>query len=289
MLIHEVCKLCSLTKKAVEYYEKQGLVRPEVGDNGYRSYSDKDVAVLKEIALLRRLGLGVPEIKKVLSSHNKPQTLNQINYAMELKKRRIAEQQQAIERLIDNYDVDQSMNDLRSGLDRALTIQEKLVQSFPGAYGMYLSMHFGRFLHERADRPEQEQAYAEIVDFLDNAELPTETEQLLEQLVPRMASEDIEQMEQAFLEALDDPERYMADHQDSLERYIAHRTSEEYLSSPAHQLRQALLEFQHNSGYDTFIANLKIVSPSYCEYADKLKKANELLLEKYPQMGQLEE
>ncbi|GIP31587.1 MerR family transcriptional regulator [Paenibacillus sp. J2TS4] len=54
MLIHEVCKKCSLTKKAIEYYEKQGLVHPEVGGNGYRNYSDKDLSLLKEISVLRR-------------------------------------------------------------------------------------------------------------------------------------------------------------------------------------------------------------------------------------------
>ena len=28
MLIKEVCKECGLTRKAVEYYEKQGLIQP---------------------------------------------------------------------------------------------------------------------------------------------------------------------------------------------------------------------------------------------------------------------
>lgn len=32
MLINEVCKRCGLTKKAIEYYEEQGLTRPQIYD-----------------------------------------------------------------------------------------------------------------------------------------------------------------------------------------------------------------------------------------------------------------
>ena len=30
MLINEVCKRCGLTKKAIEYYEEQGLTHPQI-------------------------------------------------------------------------------------------------------------------------------------------------------------------------------------------------------------------------------------------------------------------
>lgn len=36
MLINEVCKKCSLTQKAIEYYIEQGLVIPVIQENGYR-------------------------------------------------------------------------------------------------------------------------------------------------------------------------------------------------------------------------------------------------------------
>ena len=49
MLIKDVCKECKLTKKAVEYYEQEGLISPRVEDNGYRNYSDEDISLLKEI------------------------------------------------------------------------------------------------------------------------------------------------------------------------------------------------------------------------------------------------
>ena len=66
MRIREVCKACGLTKKAVEYYAAQGLVRPAVSENGYRDFSAADVGRLEKIALLRRLDLPVARIRAVL-------------------------------------------------------------------------------------------------------------------------------------------------------------------------------------------------------------------------------
>lgn len=68
MLINEVCKKCSLTKKAVEYYIEQGLVAPIMQENGYRSFTEEDVERLKKISILRSLDLSVADIRDVLSS-----------------------------------------------------------------------------------------------------------------------------------------------------------------------------------------------------------------------------
>ena len=64
MLIHEVAKRCNITKKAIQYYVEQGLVVPEVLENGYGDFSETDVEVLKKVSLYRCLGLSVSEIKK---------------------------------------------------------------------------------------------------------------------------------------------------------------------------------------------------------------------------------
>lgn len=51
MLINAVCKECSVTKKAVEYYIEQGLISPIVQENGYREFSEEDVRQLKKISI----------------------------------------------------------------------------------------------------------------------------------------------------------------------------------------------------------------------------------------------
>ncbi|MCX7695899.1 MAG: MerR family transcriptional regulator [Caloramator sp.] len=53
MYIKEVCKECKLTKKAIEYYEQQGLIAPIIEDNGYRNYTDDDILFLKEVGSLK--------------------------------------------------------------------------------------------------------------------------------------------------------------------------------------------------------------------------------------------
>ena len=71
MLINEVCKKCKLTKKAIEYYEEQRLIQPQVLENGYRDFSDSEIEQLKKIAVLRKLGLSVSDIQTVLNGKNK--------------------------------------------------------------------------------------------------------------------------------------------------------------------------------------------------------------------------
>lgn len=42
MQITELCKKCGVTKKAVEYYCKKGLLQPQIMENGYRVFTDAD-------------------------------------------------------------------------------------------------------------------------------------------------------------------------------------------------------------------------------------------------------
>ena len=51
----------------IRYYEAQGLLTPQRAKNGYREYSEADLAVLEKIKLLRRLGVGVEELRQLRS------------------------------------------------------------------------------------------------------------------------------------------------------------------------------------------------------------------------------
>ncbi|MBQ3559542.1 MAG: MerR family transcriptional regulator [Agathobacter sp.] len=67
MKINEIENQLGLSRANVRYYEKEGLLSPERKDNGYREYSEKDIAILKKIIIFRKLGLSLPEIKEILS------------------------------------------------------------------------------------------------------------------------------------------------------------------------------------------------------------------------------
>ena len=56
-----------ITSKNIRFYEDQGLVNPERADNGYREYHKEDVECLKQIKLLRKIGVPIEDIKLLLS------------------------------------------------------------------------------------------------------------------------------------------------------------------------------------------------------------------------------
>ena len=47
----------------IRYYEAEGLLTPQRLKNGYRSYSEEDLAQLEKIKLLRRLGIGIEALR----------------------------------------------------------------------------------------------------------------------------------------------------------------------------------------------------------------------------------
>ncbi len=67
MKIKQVEELVGITSKNIRFYEEQGLLSPERAENGYREYHQEHVDTLKKIKLLRKLGVSVEEIKRVLT------------------------------------------------------------------------------------------------------------------------------------------------------------------------------------------------------------------------------
>ena len=63
MDIKEVEKNLSVTRANIRYYEKEGLISPVRKKNNYRDYSDEDIAELKKVLVLRKIGFSVKEIK----------------------------------------------------------------------------------------------------------------------------------------------------------------------------------------------------------------------------------
>ena len=66
MTIKEVEQYLEVPRATVRFYEKEGLITPERGGNGYRDYSDADVEKLRKIIVFRKLGMSLPDIEDVL-------------------------------------------------------------------------------------------------------------------------------------------------------------------------------------------------------------------------------
>ena len=68
MRINEVERLVGVTKKNIRFYEAEGLLTPRrSSENGYRDYAEADVEALRQIKLLRKLGVPIEEIRRLQS------------------------------------------------------------------------------------------------------------------------------------------------------------------------------------------------------------------------------
>lgn len=100
MTTHEVEEMLSITKKALIYYENEGLVKPERDHNNYRNYNQEDVSKIKFILLLREMDVTIEEIKQIINDKKS------IRDVLENKKDMIKKQHLDLENIderINNY------------------------------------------------------------------------------------------------------------------------------------------------------------------------------------------
>tara|TARA_B100000927_G_C16372879_1_gene432251 strand:- start:68 stop:457 length:390 start_codon:yes stop_codon:yes gene_type:complete len=68
MNIGKAAKLSGLTVKTVRYYSDIGLIRPNVNEiNGYRDFSEADLAKLQFLAKARKFNFSLDECKELLA------------------------------------------------------------------------------------------------------------------------------------------------------------------------------------------------------------------------------
>ena len=288
MLINEVCKLTGLTKKAIEYYEKQGLIKPIKSDNGYRKYSQEDIALLNEISLYRKLDISIKDIKVIIKSRDKKDIINNIIKDKQNKEIQIKMQKRYLEEIIENnFDriSIKQLNDeiIESEKNNGEFIKRELIRAFPDGMGKYLVYHFAPYLHEPIDTPEKYEAWINIVEFLDNVP---------EIKIPRFIQIGYENISDEISKKINDDTRNEINNMlnaegEELEKYkqklldnIEKQNDKSLLKvmNPFYKFKKQLNEFFNSSGYyDIFLPNMKILSSEYKEYHDKLTKLNDKL------------
>jgi DNA-binding transcriptional MerR regulator len=91
--ISEMAKLHHLTRQTLIYYDHIGLLKPVyINEHGYRFYSVYQIPVLREICLLKKLGVKLDDIKKSIEVRNPDSVINML----ELQKKLIDEQIQEL-------------------------------------------------------------------------------------------------------------------------------------------------------------------------------------------------
>ena len=279
MLINEVCKQSGLTKKAVAYYVEQGLIYPASAENGYRIFSEDDVARLSKVAMLRELGLSVTEIKTVLAED----CFSRMQDIYEKKALELAEmqtKQQLLRELMETKDWAYIREQLTQ-LERKQLILTRLLERLPGYYGKFICLHFAPYLNEPITTQEQQDAFETILAFLDrvNITIPEDLQDYLEEATNAMDTAMMEKINDNMTAALQNPAQYLKEHKDMLQQYEAVKASAAYKSTPAYKLQALLAQLNHENGYnDIFIPAMRRLSNSYRTYSEKLSKANAVFL-----------
>lgn len=279
MLINEVCKRCKLTKKAIEYYEEQGLICPQIMENGYRVFSEEDVVHLSKIAVLRGLGISVSDIKLVLSEDGLSSFQN-ICDKKELELSDIQTKQQLLQILVKEQNWEEIRAQLTQ-LEKKQSILSRLLERFPGYFGKLISFHFAPFLNEPISTAEQQDAFETIIGFLDgvNIAVPEDLKEYLDEATEIMDADTMKKVTTSVTAAIQAPERYWKENKEMLERYEKFKASDEYKSSPAYRLQELLSQINQRNGYNNiFIPAMQRLSSSYREYYERLMNANEVFL-----------
>jgi DNA-binding transcriptional MerR regulator len=70
LTVKQISKLAHITPRTIHYYDQIGLLHPdEIGENGYRYYSDASLLKLQQILFYRELDMPLDQIKEIMSSN----------------------------------------------------------------------------------------------------------------------------------------------------------------------------------------------------------------------------
>ena len=276
MKINDVIKQVDLSKRAIKYYEEQGLLSVSKDENGYRNYTAENIITLKSISVYRKLGISIDNIRNLLRSEN-----NSLLYdVLKEKKKDLnikTEELAALERFINNRNVEQAYEEIDYQ-----TIADAIQDAVPGFTGYYFINHFLPYLQIKICTEEQRQAYDAIVDFWDNTKIRIPlamklTSWIMYLLVPKpsikVMIKNLNKTMTLYIQTT--PEQYEALKR-QVEKGIKLKNNPLYKYSPAGIAQRKYMKELQNKGYnDIFIPNMIKLSPQYKEYHDALMKMND--------------
>ena len=278
MQSNEVRKQTGLTRKAIEYYEVQGLVEPSRDENGYRNYSDSDVRILKRINLYRQLGLDLSEIRKIVGVENKKEVLASIvrdkSIRLELDHRR----QELLSSLMSGMSPEDAQKHLRI-IETQTSIYERLKRTFPGYLGQSIFISYRPYLQETIDTDEQQEAFDQYIAFLDampDLELTPEERKFMDRVSAEISPEMLDDINMAKTAAIENPRQWLEQNKNAISAYARLKNSAEPELLPLLSIQKKLKALMKESGYyEVAIPLLRKMSPAYDEYYRKLLKADE--------------
>jgi len=184
MRIANAAAATGLTKKAIKYYEAEGLVAPRTDPHsGYRVYDEDDILRLELIHTMRLLDVPVAEIREVLGGDTS------IGWALQQALERTTDRIERLEegRLILRSllqrehlaaeDLGDEVRRLRralesSGAERSLHLEAAVKRIFPGPFGRFMALLHAPFFDVELDSEERKARWLRFVAYLDDLQEP---------------------------------------------------------------------------------------------------------------------
>ena len=275
MLLSEVAKQVNLTKRAIKYYEEQGLLHVTKDANGYRNYSEEHLNILKEISVYRKLGIGIADIKKILETRN----LSLLEQIYEEKSKNLSEETKELEAL-KHFLSEQNVDEISAVVDYR-TIADALQDMIPGFYGYYFLNHFTPYLQIAITTTEQQQAYEQILSFLDNTKIRIPlflrfSGFVMQHILPKPSlQKQLETIDKQIYQYLNPTDEEYQRLLEQTRKNVKLRNSFFCKYHPAFISQRRFMRELQNQGYnDIFIPNMMELSPKYKEYHDALTEIN---------------
>lgn len=278
MKINEVSKQTNMTKRAIKYYEEQGLLKIAKEENGYRCYQLEDVERLKEIGIYRKLGIELKDIKNILHDPAKKQSILEAVY--QRKQLAVQKENHTLQQLAYLIEKQSTIDDIYSSLayDK---IANALQDMFPQKSSMLFLYHFLPYLQSPIVSQEQKEAYDTILNFMDDFSIkPTWVMRFEAFINHHLFHQDmkyiIEQIDQKIQDMLHpSPEEYEKIKKQTISAAkLKNRWFFKY--HPVFVSQRKFMKRLQDSGYnDIFIPAMTRLSPKYKQYHDALIAMNQ--------------
>lgn len=274
MFRSEVQKKTGLTRKAITYYEEKGLIHPTKLENGYREYSEKDVAILTQISIFRKLGISISDMEQYVSNK---ESLASLLRAKEHQLEREEKRKEILVWMLHGESKNR-INEKINALEAEESIYVRLKRAFPGYFGDLLFASYQPYFNEPLDAEGKEafQKYIEYLDHLPPFALSQEEKTYIEKMSSCFDRKTMKIIHQSKQEAIENVETWLQANKECVAQYESYKNSKDYRKSPMKTIQDKLQEYmEQNKYYEIAIPLMRKFSKSYDSYYKKLLKANE--------------
>lgn len=205
MRINEVMKETGLTKKAIYYYENEGLIKPQKDpDNNYRNYTEEEVRKLIVVNILRRLDVPIKAISDIVKNSVPMKDVLKEQLVFTNQKINLLFQNKMIMNDLILKDIDErdfsfkTLKEFNHELDKLSQssghVGRELERIFPGTLGKTFSIFYSHFLNVPLDTNEKISAWNDLIRRLDEMkeiDFPEEIQKVVEDLYGEVSEEQL--------------------------------------------------------------------------------------------------